>query len=201
MNADDRAGHSGADQERFRGLGNRPKDGPDKRTVALAVEPGMKVVGDRGERKTGIFGEASLIGERLRPKLSRKTGCIQVAPSSCPLLAVHIMKARIATMHGVVSRCPVIEHRVGSAQSCQITTIPNCARTRHGSRCLCTRCIVAAKPGVQYMARDACGRVAVVAGRVGNPGGSRKVSKAWRAVDHDPVPMQGGAPSRNRPCI
>jgi hypothetical protein len=54
--------------EMFGGSGDRAENGPDERTLALAVDPGMEMVGDRCVGETGLLGsarECHQIGRRM----------------------------------------------------------------------------------------------------------------------------------------
>src|SRR5438105_12280172 len=56
MVSNDWAGHSRAQSEPLRGVGDAADHGPDECRIALAVYPGMKVVGNHGGRKARLLG-------------------------------------------------------------------------------------------------------------------------------------------------
>src|SRR5437763_16203836 len=75
MNAQNRAGDSGANRQAFGHFGNPADHTPDKRAMALPLDPWMKVVRDQSEGETGglsalgvpnqILGRGFLACERI----------------------------------------------------------------------------------------------------------------------------------------
>ena len=63
VQADQRAGHRGADPDPVRRLGDRAEHAPDERAVALRVDPRMDVIGDQREREAGRFGALGVLDE------------------------------------------------------------------------------------------------------------------------------------------
>jgi hypothetical protein len=51
------------------GLGDAADDAPDERTLALLVDPRVKVVGDQREGESGVLGPGRVAHEIARPLL------------------------------------------------------------------------------------------------------------------------------------